>query len=80
MLSRIPRIPPYTGLMGLLVLGITIYALTQGDPLGYILATGLVVFLGLPALVIWRLSARDQRASASRPPTPPPGDEHEPLP
>ncbi|HEX6121909.1 MAG TPA: hypothetical protein VFY89_02060 [Ktedonobacterales bacterium] len=60
-LKQLSRLPRYTVAVALLVLALMVYALAKGDPLGYILATVLVLFIGLPAVVIWALSRRDAR-------------------
>lgn len=67
-LKQLSRLPHYTVAVSLLVLALMVYALAQGDPLGYVLATVLVLFIGLPAIVIWALSRRDaRRARAAYP-------------
>jgi protein-S-isoprenylcysteine O-methyltransferase Ste14 len=58
-------IPPYTAIVGLLVLALTIAALIHDNPLGYILATVLVLFIGAPALVIWAHARRERGLEVS---------------
>jgi hypothetical protein len=63
-MKRLAQLPPYTVAVSVLVLALMVYALAKGDPLGYVLATVLVLFIGVPAVVIWTLSRRDARRDA----------------
>jgi hypothetical protein len=68
-MKRLAQLPPYTVAVSVLVLALMVYALAKGDPLGYVLATVLVLFIGVPAVVIWTLSRRDalgERAASVR--------------
>lgn len=63
------RFSPYTIVIGLFVLGLMVYALAAGDPLGYVLLVVLALFLGVPALLIAVLSARDRHETPPSAPT-----------
>ena len=64
-MKRLAHLPPYTVAVSVLVLALMVYALAKGDPLGYVLATVLVLFIGVPALLIWALSRRDAQRARS---------------
>ena len=69
-MKRLAHLPPYTVAVSVLVLALMAYALAKGDPLGYVMATVLVLFVGLPRVLIWALSRRDAHRTRSAAHTP----------
>lgn len=62
--SPIPASRTYTIFITILLIGLIVYAIATGNTYGYVIAGVLLVFIGLPALVIFMLgrSARRRRS------------------
>jgi hypothetical protein len=70
--ERLLRISPYTAIVAMLVLVVMVVALSQGNPVGYILATVLLVFVAAPGLVIWAHARHEHSGETSTTSEPPP--------
>jgi Na+/melibiose symporter-like transporter len=58
--SPIPASRTYTIVISILLIGLVGYGIATGNPYGYVIAGVLLVFIGLPALVIF-VFGRSQR-------------------
>jgi hypothetical protein len=68
MLNAVPQWRGLTVLLGALLAGMVAYGLFSGNLYGYIVAGVLLVFAGLPALVLLIASASERRRDAAQRP------------
>lgn len=63
---RAPGSPWYTAFILMLFAGLLVYGFAKGDPIAFLILTVLLIFFGLPLLLVFILNRASQKSSSEK--------------